>query len=237
MEKTAVVVFSGGQDSTTVLLELLEADKYKQIHTITYSYGQRHSEEVKNAGKLIELLERDYPEKELTNIVVDASYINAVAPSNYLTDEDKQNIEYHEKGIPSTFVPGRNIVFFSMAAMYAYNRGSKSVYVGVSEADFSGYPDCTSSFIEKMQTALNEGLDNNIKIKAPLMESTKKDVWHRAHEMNRVEFIRDETITCYEGIKGTGCQECPACELRSAGYENFVMQNHEINKQYLGGGK
>ena len=211
MEK-ALVVFSGGQDSTTCLLWALE--EFDEVSTVTFSYGQRHELEVECAQKIA----RDLGVKQ-KHIQLDV--LNQLT-ENALT---RKEIEIQDEGeVPNTFVEGRNHIFLSFAAIYAKKIGAKNIITGVSETEFSGYPDCRMAFIESLNETLNLAMDNDIKIRTPLMWKDKTEVWQMADQLGRLEYIRDYTLTCYNGIIGAGCGECPACTLRNDGLQKYLQE-------------
>lgn len=205
----AVVVFSGGQDSTTCLFWALE--KFDHVEAVTFQYGQRHNNELDCAREICQKL--DVKQHEL-----DMSLLNQLAP-NALTRED---IEITEgDGLPSTFVPGRNLLFLSFAGVLAKQIGAKHLITGVSEADFSGYPDCRDDFIKSLNVTLNLSMDDRFVIHTPLMWLDKSQVWELSDRLDAFEFVKSNTLTCYNGVKGSGCGECPSCKLRNRGLENY----------------
>lgn len=204
-----VVVFSGGQDSTTCLFWALE--KFDHVEAVTFRYGQRHIAELECAKKICQTLE--VPHHEL-----DMSLLNQLAP-NALTRND---IEITEgEGLPSTFVPGRNLLFMSFAGVLAKQIDAKHLITGVSEADFSGYPDCRDIFIKSLNVTLNLSMDEQFVIHTPLMWLDKAQIWELSDQLNAFEFVKTNTLTCYNGLKGSGCGECPSCKLRQRGLEQY----------------
>lgn len=219
-KKSAVVVFSSGQDSTTILLSLLEDPKFTDLHALTYYYGQKHSVEVENSIAIIEDLRNKYPRKHLTHKIIDLTETMKLTPANYLMDSAGEGIVIDE-GLPNTYVPGRNILFFTLAASYAYSLESDLVYTGISQADFSNYPDCTQEFLTNFNETIRIGMDYDVKVIAPYMQLNKKEIWEEAYYLGKLGYVRHNTVTCYEGIKGDGCGECPACKLRQKGLDQF----------------
>ncbi|CAM3994971.1 7-cyano-7-deazaguanine synthase QueC [Alkalicoccus chagannorensis] len=213
MSEKAVVVFSGGQDSTTCLFWALE--RFDEVHLVTFDYQQRHSQELETAAAIAD-------ELGLHHKVMDMSLLNQLAP-NALTREDI-DIETGEDGLPSTFVPGRNHLFMSFAAVYAYQLGARHIITGVCETDFSGYPDCRDMFIKSLNVTLNLGMNADFILHTPLMWLDKAETWELADELDALDFVRTKTLTCYNGIPGDGCGSCPACELRSAGLQKYLKQ-------------
>ena len=194
----ALVVFSGGQDSTTCLFWALK--HFKEVHTVTFSYGQRHALETEMARRLAEKAGVDFH-------LMDIPLIGSLG-SNSLTDASAVMDEKKPEGtFPNTFVPGRNLFFLSIAAVYA--------------TDFSGYPDCRDSFIRSLNVTLNLAMDEQFVIHTPLMWLDKAETWALADSLGVMDIIRNETLTCYNGIPGDGCGHCPACTLRRAGLENY----------------
>src|SRR5690625_4913215 len=197
MEK-AIVVFSGGQDSTTCLLWALE--EFDEVEAVTFLYGQRHELEVEYAKEIAK-------ELGVKQKIIQMDLLNQLT-ENALTREE---IEIEEAGeLPNTFVEGRNHIFFSFAAIYAKTIGARNIITGVSETEFSRYPDCRDSFIQSLNTTLNLAMDYPFKLITPLMWKDKAEVWQMADQMGRLEYIRDNTLTCYNGFLGDGCGKCPS---------------------------
>ncbi|WP_449355326.1 7-cyano-7-deazaguanine synthase QueC [Virgibacillus natechei] len=215
----AVVVFSGGQDSTTCLFWALE--KFDHVEAVTFEYGQRHNNELDCAREICQNL--DVKQHEL-----DMSLLNQLAP-NALTRED---IEITEgDGLPSTFVPGRNLLFLSFAGVLAKQIDAKHLITGVSEADFSGYPDCRDDFIKSLNVTLNLSMDNQFVIHTPLMWLDKSQVWELSDQLDAFEFVKNNTLTCYNGVKGSGCGKCPSCKLRNRGLENYEKRKAGVTAE------
>ncbi|PTL40209.1 7-cyano-7-deazaguanine synthase QueC [Alkalicoccus saliphilus] len=209
-KEKAVVVFSGGQDSTTCLLWALK--QFDEVETVTFNYNQRHHKEIEVAQSVAEKL-------GVKNTVLDMSLLNQLAP-NALTRDDI-NIEQKEGELPTTFVDGRNHLFFSFAAIYGKQISARHIITGVCETDFSGYPDCRDVFVKSLNVTLNLSMDYNFVFHTPLMWLDKAETWELADKLDGLEFVRRETLTCYNGIIADGCGECPACELRRNGLENY----------------
>lgn len=209
----ALVVFSGGQDSTTCLYWAKK--HFAKVHALTFLYGQKHSLEVEMARKLADKAGVDFH-------LMDVSFIGRLG-SNSLTDTsvemDKQK---PEDTFPNTFVPGRNLFFLSIAAVYAREHGINHLVTGVSQTDFSGYPDCRDSFIRSLNVTLNLAMDSQFVIHTPLMWIDKAQTWALADRLGVLDMIRNETLTCYNGIPGDGCGHCPACTLRREGLEKYL---------------
>ncbi len=210
----AVVVFSGGQDSTTCLVQAMAL--YDEVHAITFDYGQRHSEEIERAKLLAEKF------NITSHKIMDVSLLNELAISALTRDSIPVSHTLMENGLPNTFVPGRNILFLTLAGIYAYQLGAQTVITGVCETDFSGYPDCRDEFIKAMNSALVLGTEYNLNIKTPLMCLNKAETWALADKYEALDIVRNETLTCYNGIVGDGCGACPACDLRSNGLNEYL---------------
>lgn len=209
----AVVVFSGGQDSTTCLFWALA--NFGEVRAVTFDYGQRHSKEIECAEKIAE--ELNVPFK-----VLDMTLINQLS-ANALTRDDIE-VKAEEGGMPSTFVPGRNLLFLSFAAVYADAFGARQLITGVSETDFSGYPDCRDTFIKSLNVSLNLAMDKQFVIHTPLMWRDKTQVWELSDELGALDFVQEKTLTCYNGIPSSGCGECPSCILRNEGLNNYLAR-------------
>ncbi|WP_214848298.1 7-cyano-7-deazaguanine synthase QueC [Exiguobacterium sp. s193] len=215
----ALVVFSGGQDSTTCLFQALA--NYSEVEVVTFNYGQRHAEELEVARTIAAELGVKHHELDLSLL--------SQLTSNSLTDHTQQ-ITTNEDGLPSTFVDGRNHLFLSFAAVLAKGRGIRHIITGVCETDFSGYPDCRDSFIKSLNVTLNLAMDYPFVIHTPLMWLDKKETWALADSLDAFDFVRERTLTCYNGIIGDGCGDCPACELRKKGLDAYIEEGttHEI---------
>ncbi|WP_214482187.1 7-cyano-7-deazaguanine synthase QueC [Bacillus sp. SM2101] len=207
----AVVVFSGGQDSTTCLFWAME--RYKTVEAVTFQYNQRHDNEIEVAKNIAN-------EVGIKHTVLDMSLLSQLAP-NALTRDDIA-IEEKEGELPSTFVDGRNLLFLSFAAVLAKQTGAKHIITGVCETDFSGYPDCRDVFIKSLNVTLNLAMDYQFVIHTPLMWLDKAETWELADELGACDFVQKKTLTCYNGIIAEGCGECPACKLRKKGLDQYV---------------
>ena len=227
-DEAALVLFSGGQDSTVCLAWALE--RYGRVETVGFDYGQRHAVEL-TARKTVRagLIERfpRWAERLGPDHMLDLRGFGAVAQSALTAD---RAIEMTERGLPSTFVPGRNLVFFVYAAALADRRGLPRLVGGMCETDYSGYPDCRRDTLDAMQGALNLGMEQRFRIETPLMWLTKAQTWALAKALGGeplVELILEDTHTCYLGERGQrhawgyGCGTCPACELRQGGYQDW----------------
>ncbi|MGF7481949.1 7-cyano-7-deazaguanine synthase QueC [Providencia sp. SP181] len=220
--KRAVVVFSGGQDSTTCLIQALE--NYDEVHCVTFDYGQRHRQEIEVALKLSASL------GATAHTVLDVTLLNELAVSsltrNNIPVPDFEKSE--ASGLPSTFVPGRNILFLTLAAIYAYQVQAEAVITGVCETDFSGYPDCRDEFVKALNHAVTLGLAKDIRFETPLMWLNKAQTWALADSYGHLNTIKEQTLTCYNGIQGDGCGECAACHLRSNGLNEYLNQKEAV---------
>jgi len=223
----ALVLFSGGQDSTTCLAWALE--RFGQVETIGFDYGQRHRVELEVRPRVLAGLRQfeGWGAKLGEDHMVDLAVLGQISQTALTQDVA---IAMQENGLPNTFVPGRNILFMTFAAALAYRRGIKHIVTGVCETDFSGYPDCRDDTMKAVQVALNLGMESRFVIHTPLMWIDKAQTWELAETLGQaplVELIREETHTCYNGDRthrhdwGYGCGTCPACELRAAGYARF----------------
>jgi 7-cyano-7-deazaguanine synthase len=225
-DRSALVLFSGGQDSATCLASALA--RYERVETVGFDYGQRHHVEMQ-ARLDVRAALADLPggERLGEDFVVDLSGYGAIAESALTAD---RAIEMEASGLPSTFVPGRNLVFLTVASALAYRRGHGVLVGGMCETDYSGYPDCRRQTIDAMQSALTLGLDTSLAIDTPLMQLSKAQTWQLAQDLGGealVEIIRTRSHTCYRGERGTlhdwghGCGTCPACELRAKGWAEW----------------
>ncbi len=211
----ALVVYSGGQDSTTCLFWAKK--HFKEVQALSFRYGQKHALEV-------ELAESIAREAGVGFESMDVSFISGLA-SNSLTDPTiEMDKEKPAGGPPNTFVPGRNLFFLSIAAVYARERGIRHLVTGVSQTDFSGYPDCRDSFIRSLNVTLNLGMEEQFVIHTPLMWLDKRETWALADSLGVLDTVRQRTLTCYNGIPGDGCGHCPACELRRHGLEAYLAE-------------
>ena len=221
----ALVLFSGGQDSSVCLAWAL--DRYERVETVGFDYGQRHAAELTARMRVREGVARGFPAwagRLGEDHVIDIRSFGAIGQTA-LTSE--RAIEVTERGLPSTFVPGRNLVFLTYAAALADRRGLTHLVGGMCETDFSGYPDCRRDTLDAVQAALNLGMDRDFVIETPLMRLSKAETWALARDLGGealVGLIVEESHTCYLGNRsqrhdwGYGCGACPACELRARGW-------------------
>ena len=220
-DSEALVVFSGGQDSTTCLFWALK--NFKKVSTITFIYGQKHSKEVEMARAIAEKAGVDFH-------LQDVSFISQIGSSSLTDTSIVMDQERPGNSVPNTFVPGRNLFFLSIAAVYARERGIKHLVTGVSQTDFSGYPDCRDSFIKSLNVTLNLAMDDQFVIHTPLMWIDKAETWELADELGVFDLIRNETLTCYNGIPGEGCGHCPSCKLRNEGLNSYLARREAKQK-------
>ncbi|MCE5037486.1 7-cyano-7-deazaguanine synthase QueC [Staphylococcus auricularis] len=209
----AVVVFSGGQDSTTCLFWAKK--HFEHVELVTFQYGQRHDTEIEVAQQIAQ-------EQGLKYHILDMSLLSQLTP-NALTQHD-MDIEQTDDDMPNTFVPARNLLFLSFAGALAYQINAKNIITGVCETDFSGYPDCRDSFIKSMNVTLSLAMDKDFVIHTPLMWLDKKQTWALSDDLGVLDYVRYNTLTCYNGIIGTGCGECPACKLRARGLNAYLAE-------------
>ena len=228
----ALVLFSGGQDSATCLAWALE--RFGRVETIGFDYGQRHAIELTVRPQLLadmRALDPAWRERLGEDHMVDLSLIGAISDTALTRDVE---IAMQDNGLPNTFVPGRNLLFMTVAATLAYRRGLNVLVGGMCETDFSGYPDCRDDTMKALQVALNLGMSTRTRLETPLMWIDKAQTWELALELGGdalVNLIRTGTHTCYLGERGDlhdwgyGCGKCPACELRARGYRQFVARH------------
>ena len=220
-EEKALVIFSGGQDSTTCLFWAKQ--KFKDVIALSFDYNQKHRLELECAREICEKYKIEHHQ-------LDVGLLNQLAP-NSLTREDIQvqkNVSPDK--LPNTFVDGRNMIFLSFAAVFAKQRGIKHLVTGVSQSDYSGYPDCRDVFIKSMNVTLNLAMDYQFVVHTPLMWIDKAETWKLANELGVLGIIKEDTLTCYNNIKGQGCGECPACKLRQNGYLKYMRVLSDYNK-------
>jgi 7-cyano-7-deazaguanine synthase len=227
--EAALVLFSGGQDSSVCLAWALQ--RYGWVETVGFDYGQRHHVEMQARERVRDQMAAAFPAwagRLGPDHVVDIRSFGALADSALTAERE---IEMTARGLPSTFVPGRNLVFLTYAAALADRRGLQSLVGGMCETDYSGYPDCRRDTLDALQQALNLGMDQSFVIETPLMRLTKGGTWSLAHELGGdrlVKLIVEESHTCYLGERGErhpwgyGCGHCPACELRARGWHEWA---------------
>lgn len=230
MHTSALVLFSGGQDSTTCLAHALQ--RYARVETVAFDYGQRHRVELDARLSVLAEVRRQFPQwadRLGEDHLLDVAVLGQVSETSLTRD---MAFRMEQGGLPNTFVPGRNLLFLTLAAALAYRRDLQVIVTGVCETDFSGYPDCRDDTMKAMQLALSLGMDRRLLIETPLMWIDKAQTWELARTLGGqplVDLIVEHTHTCYLGDRthrhawGYGCGACPACELRARGWERFVM--------------
>ena len=234
MDDAALVLFSGGQDSTVCVAWAL--GRYARVETIGFHYGQRHAVEMQCRTEVLHRLRTEFPRwsaKLGPDTVLELDVIREVSESALTGDAE---ITMGANSLPTTFVPGRNLLFFTTAAALAYRRGIKVLVGGMCETDYSGYPDCRDDTLKALQVALNLGMERRFVIETPLMWIDKAATWRLAEELGGgklVQLIIEHTHSCYRGDRtehhawGYGCGACPACELRARGYQRFRKSGSE----------
>ncbi len=236
MHTSALVLFSGGQDSTTCLAHALQ--RYERVETIAFDYRQRHHVELESRLNVLREMRALFPlwtQKLGDDHLLDLAVLGSVSETSLTRDTA---FKMEQSGLPNTFVPGRNLLFLTLAAAVAYRRDLQVIVTGVCETDFSGYPDCRDDTMKAMQLALSLGMDKRFLIETPLMWIDKAATWTLARDLGAqsgvpgggaalVDLIIEHTHTCYLGdrehrhVWGYGCGKCPACELRARGYQRF----------------
>lgn len=214
----ALVIFSGGQDSTTCLFQAIQTYGRDNVQAITFQYGQRHFIELERAHRIA----RDLGVRQT---VLDLSLMQQIT-RNALMQEGAE-IQTASDGMPNTFVDGRNALFLMYAAIYAKGQNIKHIIIGVCETDFSGYPDCRDVFVKSMNVTLNLAMDYDFQIHTPLMYLTKAQTWALADELGCLDYVREQTHTCYNGVAG-GCGECPSCILRERGLQEYLAGKQAV---------
>lgn len=215
----ALVVFSGGQDSTTCLFWAKK--RFKEVWSLSFRYGQKHQNETEIAQKIAEKANVHFH-------VMDVPFIGNLSSHCALINKEIPMDEVQPaQSVPNTFVPGRNLFFLSIAAVYARERGIRHIITGVSETDFSGYPDCRDSFIKSLNVTLNLAMEEQFVIHTPLMWIDKAKTWKLADKLGVFDLVRNETLTCYNGIPGDGCGHCPSCHLRQQGLMKYLKEKEE----------
>ena len=225
---SAIVLFSGGQDSTTCLAWALE--RFDVVETLGFDYGQRHRVELEARQAVLGGIADVFPDWRRRlgqDHLVDLKVLSQISETSLTRDVE---IEVKQGALPNTFVPGRNLLFLTFAAAIAWRRGLKHIVTGVCETDYSGYPDCRDDTIKALQVAINLGMEGRFVLHTPLMWIDKAETWSLAEHLGGMEFVNliiEKTHTCYLGDRshswawGHGCGECPACELRAQGYVKY----------------
>jgi len=230
-QTAALVLFSGGQDSAVCLAWALE--RFDRVETIGFHYGQRHTVELECRPKFIRRMKQAFPHwaaKLGEDRVINLGVLGEISETSLTRDTQ---IAFESSGLPSTFVPARNLVFLTFAGAVAYRRGISHLVGGMCETDYSGYPDCRRSTMDAMEQSLSLGMDRKLVIDTPLMKIDKAQTWELAEQLGGralVDLIVEETHTCYLGDRskrhdwGYGCGTCPACELRAKGWETYAAR-------------
>ncbi len=214
-KETAIVLLSGGQDSTTALFWAKKF--FKKVIAISFDYGQRHKIELKAARKIAKIA-------KVKHVIIELNEFEKINESALLDNKISLNRKHKfNKNLPATFVPGRNIIFLTIAASFAWVKKIKNLVIGVSQVDYSGYPDCRKKFVKALEKSLKLGLDYNIKIHTPLINKTKKDIVLIAKKLGILDLMK-YTHTCYKGEKKP-CGRCPACKLRHKGFEEAEIED------------
>ena len=219
--RKALVVLSGGQDSTTCLYWAIDRFGRDNVSAVGFDYGQRHKKELECAAAIC-------ADERIGYEIIPTPTINELS-ANALTRDDIPVEETKPDGAPpNTFVEGRNLLFLSYAAIYAKTHGITDIVTGVCETDFSGYPDCRDIFVKSLNVTLNLAMDYDFVIHTPLMWLDKAETWELADRLGALDVVYNRTLTCYNGIMGMGCGHCPACELRRRGYEKFTEKKRNV---------
>ncbi len=209
----ALVVFSGGQDSTTCLF--WAKSKFEEVEAVSFDYGQKHRNELDVAAKIAK--------QAAVPLAIYPLNVLGQLSRNALTDSSLEvEAEKPADRPPNTLVEGRNMLFLTYAAILAKGKGISNLITGVGQADYSGYPDCRDEFIRSLNQTLNLSMDYQYQIHTPLMWKSKAEVWQLADELGVFDLVRSETLTCYNGLPGDGCGACPACKLRKNGLDTYL---------------
>ncbi|KGO13778.1 7-cyano-7-deazaguanine synthase QueC [Clostridium botulinum] len=211
-KEKAIVVFSGGQDSTTCLFWAKK--KYKEVIAVSFDYNQKHKLELDCAKDICK-------KYNIEHHILDLNLLNQLAPNSLTRQDITVDKSAPKEGVPNSFVDGRNLLFLSFVAVFAKQKGINTIITGVSQSDFSGYPDCRDVFIKSLNVTLNLAMGYEFEIITPLMWINKAETWKMAYDLGALDIVKEETLTCYNGIKADGCGECPACKLRKNGYLEF----------------
>ena len=219
--KKALVVLSGGQDSTTCLYWAIKQFGRENVSAVGFDYGQRHKTELDCAEGICK-------EEGIAYEVIPTPIINQLSANSLTRDDIDVDTQKPEDTPPNTLVEGRNMLFLTYAAIYAKTHGITELVTGVCETDFSGYPDCRDVFIKSLNVTLNLSMDYKYVIHTPLMWLDKSQTWELADELGVLDIIYNKTLTCYNGIMGEGCGNCPACHLRRNGYNRYMEKKNNV---------
>ena len=215
--RKALVILSGGQDSTTCLYWAIKKYGKENVSAVGFDYGQRHKKELHCAEDICRDAGINYD-------IINTPIINELSANALTRPEIEVEEEKPDGAPPNTFVEGRNLLFISYAAIYAKTHGITDLITGVCETDFSGYPDCRDAFIKSLNVTLNLAMDYGFVIHTPLMWLDKAQTWQMADELGVMDIVYKKTLTCYNGIVGEGCGHCPACHLRKKGYDEYMRK-------------
>jgi 7-cyano-7-deazaguanine synthase len=215
MSDKAIVVLSGGQDSTTCLYWAINRWGRENVSAVGFNYGQRHLDELNCAKDIC-------AEEGIEYTIMDLGLLNQLAPNALTRVDITVDTQKPEDKLPNTFVDGRNHLFLSFVAILAKQKGIKHIVTGVCETDFSGYPDCRDVFVKSLNVTLNLAMDYQFVIHTPLMWLDKAQTWGLADTLGVLDKIRQNTLTCYNGIRGDGCGNCPSCKLRKKGLDEYL---------------
>ncbi len=214
----ALVVYSGGQDSTTCLFWAKQ--KFDEVFAISFNYGQRHLVELSAAKKIAE-------QASVPLTIFNIDLLSSIS-HNSLTDQNMEvEFDQSDDSPPNTLVEGRNMIFLTYAAIFAKANSIHDIITGVGQADYSGYPDCRNEFILSLNQTLNLSMDYQYKIHTPLMWLDKTEIWRLADDLGIIDLIMYQTITCYHGVPGEGCGTCPSCKLRNRGLLNYLKSRED----------
>lgn len=219
--KKALVVLSGGQDSTTCLFWAIKKFGRENVSAVGFDYGQRHKKELSCAEEIC-------AGEGIAFEIIPTPIINQLSASSLTRMDIPVEEKKPDDAPPNSFVEGRNLLFLSYAAIYAKTHGITELVTGVCETDFSGYPDCRDIFIKSLNVTLNLAMDYNFVIHTPLMWLDKAATWEMADELGVIDTIYKKTLTCYNGVVGEGCGKCPACFLRRRGYEQYMEKKKNV---------
>lgn len=219
--RKALVILSGGQDSTTCLFWAIKKFGKDNVSAIGFDYGQRHKKELECARDIC--CDANIPYEVIPTPIISELSANSLTRPDIEVESEKP-----EGAPPNTLVEGRNLLFISYAAIYAKTRGITDLVTGVCETDFSGYPDCRDVFIKSLNVTLNLAMDYGFVIHTPLMWIDKSQTWELADKLGVMDIVYNKTLTCYNGIMGEGCGNCPACHLRRRGYERYMERKKNV---------
>lgn len=216
----ALVILSGGQDSTTCLFWAVKHFGIENVEAVGFDYNQRHRIELNFANDICK--KNGVPYK-----IIKTPLISELTSNSLTRSEIDVDIKVSGNSLPNSFVEGRNLLFLTYAAIYAKNKNIKHLVTGVCETDFSGYPDCRDIFIKSANVTLNLAMDYEFVVDTPLMWLNKAQIWELANDLGILDIIYNNTVTCYNGVASEGCGECPACTLRKRGYAEFIKKRGE----------